>query len=60
MTGFDVMESRITNPALIERQDFRNISPFAHNDTRACVVIYRQAREQAATLLELIEQQLRG
>jgi hypothetical protein len=60
MTGFDVMESRITDPALIKRQDFRNFFPFAYQDTTTRVVMYRRAREQAATLLDLIEQQLRG
>jgi hypothetical protein len=60
MTGFDVMESRITDPALIERQDFRNFFPFAYQDTSTRVVMYRRAREQAATLLDLIEEQLRS
>lgn len=60
MASLDVMESRITDSTVIERQNFRNFFPFAHQDTRTRVYMYRQAREQAAVLLDLIDQQLRG
>ena len=58
MAGYDLMESRIVDPALLENQVFRNFYPFTLQETSIRVKVLTASREQAAALLESIEAQL--
>ena len=59
MAGFDLIEQRVTDPAIIESQVFKNFFPYTYQDIETRVKVYKQARDEASELLELIEAQIR-
>jgi hypothetical protein len=58
MSGFDIIESRITNPAMVHNQIFINFFAFTLQDTQSRIGSMTRAREQAAALLTTIEGQI--
>jgi hypothetical protein len=59
MSGFDLVEQRVTNPNILEAQMFRNFFAYSHQDIETRLHFYRSAREQAQQLFEIIEAQIR-
>lgn len=60
MSSFDIAEMRISDPALVDNQIFRNFFLFALQDTSGRVSACEAARRQATDLLEQIETRLAG
>ena len=58
MRSFDMVQGRVTDPAVLDKQIFRNVFAYAYQDTQSRSRTYRAARKQAQELLELIESQL--
>ena len=54
MRGFDIAQSRITDPALVSDQVFKNFFVYAIQDTSNRVSAYEYALEQSQELLELL------
>ena len=59
MASFDLIEARVSDPALLENQVFRNFFAYTYQDIDARVRVYSQARDDAQALLESIESQIR-
>jgi hypothetical protein len=60
MNRFDLATMRVTNPALLQDQMFRNFFVYTQQDTDAIVAQYRSARSESEALLKLIEEELGG
>jgi hypothetical protein len=60
MNRFDLATMRVTNPALLQDQMFRNFFVYTQQDTDAMVAQYRLARSETKELLKLIEVELGG
>ena len=60
MNRFDLATMRVTNPALLQGQMFRNFFVYTQQDTDAMVVQYRSARSESEALIKLIEEELGG
>jgi hypothetical protein len=58
MNGFDIINMRVSDPALLEHQTFLNFFAFTFQETDQRVRAYENARKQAAALLEDIQVQL--
>jgi hypothetical protein len=58
MRNFDLIEMRLTQPAVVQSQVFRNFFAFSVQDTSGRVQAYQSARDQATKLLATIAQQL--
>lgn len=58
MSRFDLATMRVTDPALLQDQKFRNFFVYTKQDTDAMVAIYRLARSQSEELVGLIEEEL--
>ena len=58
MAGFDLLEQRVTDPAIFRNQVFRNFFAYTYQDIETRVAIYRSARNGAQELLEVIEAQI--
>ena len=58
MNGFDIATMRVTDPAMLEDQLFRNFFVYTKQDTETLGVIYRLAKSESETLVQLIEQEL--
>jgi hypothetical protein len=58
MNRFDLATTRVTNPALLQDQMFRNFFVYTQQDTNAMVAQYRLARSESEALLKLIEAEL--
>ena len=48
----------VTDPALLRDQLFRNFFVYTRQDTDTMLAMYRLARSQSETLMELIEEEL--
>ena len=59
MASFDLVEARVSDPALLENQVFKNFFAYTYQDIDARVRVYSQARDDAQALLESIESQIR-
>jgi hypothetical protein len=59
MASFDLAEARVSDPALLENQVFKNFFAYTYQDIDARVRVYSQARDDAQALLESIESQIR-
>ena len=59
MASFDLIEARVTDPALLENQVFKNFFAYTYQDIEARVKVYSMARDDAQVLLESIESQIR-
>lgn len=59
MAGFDLMEQRVTDPAILENQVFRNFFAYTYQDIETRLVFYRSARDLVQELVETIETQIR-
>jgi hypothetical protein len=59
MASFDLIEARVTDPALLENQVFKNFFAYTFQDIETRVKVYSMARKDAQTLLESIESQIR-
>jgi hypothetical protein len=60
MNRFDLATMRVTNPALLQDQMFRNFFVYTQQDTDAMVTQYRSARSESEALIKLIEVELGG
>jgi hypothetical protein len=60
MNRFDLATMRVTNPALLQDQMFRNFFVYTQQDTDAMVAQYRSARSESEALIKLIEEELGG
>jgi hypothetical protein len=60
MNSFDLTTMRVTNPALLQDQMFRNFFVYTQQDTDAMVAQYRSARSESEALIKLIEEELGG
>jgi hypothetical protein len=60
MSGFDFVEQRVTDPAVLDDQVFKNFFVYTHQDIETRLYVYKSVREQAQALLEAIEAQIRG
>jgi hypothetical protein len=60
MSGFDLIEQRVTDPAILEDQVFKNFFAYTSQDIETRLSVYKSVREQAQALLEAIEAQIRG
>ena len=58
MAGFDLLEQRVTDPAILGNQVFRNFFPYTYQDIETRLAVYRSARDQAQELVEIIEAQI--
>lgn len=58
MSRYDIKESRLSDPTLVDDQVFRNFFMFTYQDTDQRVRVLRSSREQAQGLLEAIEAQI--
>jgi len=59
MNQFDIATLRVTDPALLDNQLFRNFFVYTRQDTDAMIASYRLTRSESLELLELIEEELR-
>ena len=59
MASFDLAEARVSDPALLENQVFKNFFAYTYQDIEARVKVYAIARDDAQALLESIEAQIR-
>lgn len=59
MASFDLIEARVTDPALLENQVFKNFFAYTYQDIEARVKVYSMARDDARVLLDSIENQIR-
>ena len=59
-SGVDLVEQRVTDPAILEDQVFKNFFAYTSQDIETRLSVYKSVREQAQALLEAIEAQLRG
>lgn len=57
MRSFDIATMRVTNPALLQDQMFRNFFLYTQQDTDAMVEQYRLARSESEKLIKLIEEE---
>ena len=57
MNRFDLATMRVTNPALLQDQMFRNFFLYTQQDTDAMVEQYRLARSESEKLIKLIEEE---
>ncbi len=55
MRSFDIATMRVTNPALLQDQTFRNFFLYTQQDTDAMVELYRLTRSESEALIKLIE-----
>lgn len=60
MSGFDFIEQRVTDPAVLDDQVFKNFFAYTYQDIETRLSVYKSVREQAQALLEAIEAQIRG
>ena len=60
MSGFDLIEQRVTDPAILEDQVFKNFFAYTSQDIETRLYVYKSVREQAQALLEAIEAQISG
>jgi hypothetical protein len=60
MVSFDLIETRITHPELLQDQGFRNFFVFTLQDTGNRVTALKNARTEASELLAAIAAQLEG
>jgi hypothetical protein len=58
MNRFDIGTMRVTDPALLQDQMFRNFFVYTRQDTDAMVALYRLARSESEELLRVIEEEL--
>ena len=58
MASFDLIEARVTDPALLENQVFKNFFAYTYQDIETRVKVYSLARDDAQALLESIESQV--
>lgn len=58
MSGFDIANLRVTDPALLEDQTFQNFFVYTKQDTDAMLAMYRLTRSESEELLKLIEDEL--
>lgn len=58
MNGFDLVQQRIADPALVEQLSFRNFYAYSLQDTAGRLAAYEAAQKQAQKLLEQIQAQL--
>jgi len=58
MQSFDIAQMRLADPALLDNMTFRNFFVFAIQETEQRTKQCEDARDQAETLLELIEAQI--
>ena len=58
MSGFDLIEQRVTDPAILEDQVFKNFFAYTSQDIETRLYVYKSVREQAQALLEAIEAQI--
>ena len=58
MNGFDIASMRITDPAMLKDQLFRNFFVYTKQDTDTLTAMYRSARSESENLIQLIEQEL--
>ncbi len=59
MSSVDLLQQRVTDPAILEDQVFRNFFPYTLQDIESRLAVYRAVRDQAQELLEIIEAQVR-
>ena len=59
MSGFDLIEQRVTDPAILESQVFKNFFAYTYQDVETRLVFYKSARDQARELVDIIEAQIR-
>jgi hypothetical protein len=60
MSGFDLIDQRVSDPSIIENQQFRNFFAYTYQDIETRLYVYKSVREQAQALLESIEAQIRS
>lgn len=58
MGGFDLVQQRISDPALVEQLSFRNFYAYSLQDTAGRLAAYESAQKLAQKLLEQIQAQL--
>ena len=58
MSGFDLLEQRVTDPGILENQVFRNFFPYTYQDIESRLGVYKSVRDQTRKLLEIIESQI--
>jgi hypothetical protein len=58
MSGFDLVEQRVTDTGILENQVFRNFFPFTYQDIESRLGVYKSVRDQTRKLLEIIESQI--
>jgi len=59
MASFDLAEARVSDPALLENQVFKNFFAYTYQDIETRVKVYSMARDDAQVLLKAIESQIR-
>ena len=59
MSGFDLIEARVSDPALLQDQVFKNFFAYTYQDIEARLIVYSSARDDTTDLLALIESQIR-
>lgn len=57
MSGFDILQGRVTDPDYFDNQLFLNFFPYTYQDTEQRLTAYRAARDEAQELVELIATQ---
>ncbi len=60
MNQFDIATMRVTDPALLENQLFRNFFVYTKQDTDALLELYRLTKSESLALLGLIEEETGG
>jgi len=58
MNGFDIVNSRLVDPSLLDNVAFRNFFGYTIQDTQAMVGTYETARQQSTELLVEIDEEL--
>jgi len=60
MNQFDIATMRVTDPALLENQLFRNFFVYTKQDTDALLELYRLTKSESLALLALVEEETGG
>jgi ABC-type transporter Mla subunit MlaD len=59
MSSFDILAQRLTDPAILDDQVFKNFFPYTYQDIETRLVVYKSVREQTRELLEVVEAQIK-